>query len=727
MAGMGFMLLLVNNVQDNQLQTSLDETHSKLFRSESARLFIQDCLLDELDTALIELSKGGRLFYPYNNLEFQDGVNGVMFEGDQVYFGITYEENEEPASYPCESSSNAPAYCQWVNTDTANFGARQKLRLSYVEDDLEQYVKTKVLDCFETQVETQPGYAGAFESGELTLSLKIESGGIIITATYPLSLTIDGDEMFEIQDFDLFYPSNLYSFFNNAIKNPLYYESRDVHYNWTEETLQSVSSYSILGATLEISDQGGYNVYEYSTNQIHRDENENLVYRVAIANRPPALEYVSQAACLGYDYLILPDSRSYTNLTINASSFDPDQDDVSFELLDDGLGLDIPGTFSEYPFINQEIEGVEDGDYELILTSFNDHGYDSQKIRVKVGETTDFDVTVTDVRGQETSMLSIEQPYLVTVSSDDGTLSSMDVLYTEGYESTSDDEIETRSFSWGTNTFCFVLPYKTSVDCDDLSNYEENMHDFFVDTIFRPTLVGETGSIELGYGESLCGESLDLSRGLSYDIVECAYQEVSRHPFPYPYHEIYVNDSGGHETRDNSPFNTTTACCIQDTNTLADVSTVCYESDVLCQNKVQVVEKAFCDQSRGNVCGSDKTIEYQRSDRDILLCADIGCGVPDVCAGQEQFSIQYDSEGTKYLCGGTYGCDQAIENPVISADKELFGHSQPWYSALQNAEVGTLSEVGIFVNECENGNWCDVDGKGTLDGVCIDGVCGSAS
>ena len=63
-------------------------------------------------------------------------------------------------------------------------------------------------------------------------------------------------------------------------------------------------------------------------------------------------------------------------------------------------------------------------------------------------------------------MLSIEQPYLVTVSSDDGTLSSMDVLYTEGYESTSDDEVETRSFSWGTDTFCFVLPYKTSVDCE---------------------------------------------------------------------------------------------------------------------------------------------------------------------------------------------------------------------------------------------------------------------
>ena len=91
-----FLLLMVSTVQDGQLQTSLDQTQSKLFRSESARLYIEDCLMDTLDEGLIQLGKSGRLFYPYSRLEFQDEVTGVMYEGDQVFLAISYDESEEP-------------------------------------------------------------------------------------------------------------------------------------------------------------------------------------------------------------------------------------------------------------------------------------------------------------------------------------------------------------------------------------------------------------------------------------------------------------------------------------------------------------------------------------------------------------------------------------------------------------------------------------------------------
>jgi len=706
MAGMSFLLLVVSTVQEGQLQTSLDQTQSKLFRSESARLYIEDCLMDTLDDGLELLGKSGRLFAPYSRVEFQDGVNGVMYKGDQVFIAIKHEENDEPASYPCSSSSNAPAYCQWMREDKAAFGHRQKITLDLVESDLESYVRDDVYTCFQSMLEDGNEFTGEFDQGELSLDLQVESGGIVVTASYPLSMSVSGTEVFEIQDFDLFYPSNLYSFFNNAIVRPLYSEEKDVSYNYTAETLRQVSAYRILGANLEISEQGQYNVYEFTTNQIHRDE-DTLVYRLAIENRPPALEYVSQAACLGYDYLILPDSRSYTNLTINLSAYDPDGDTFEYALDPNDLDIVVPESFNETPYYNAELD-VADGVYEFIVSAFNDNGYDAQTVRVKVGETTDFTVSVTDVAGNEVDKLSVEEPYLVTVESDDGIFRSMDV-------SVNDEE---KYFSWSTNKFCFVVPYMDSVECDDLSNYEEDMFAPFTDSMFQ-LVVGST-NIELGYDESLCGEAVDLSRGLTFDTYSCVYKEVPGHNFSYPYHEVFINSTGGHEERDNSPFNTTTSCCNPD-DTLAVAGTVCYESNPVCVDKLQVVQRAFCDGTRGNVCGSDTTSEIQRSSANIALCGDTMCGVHELCVGQEQYSYQTDSEGTKYLCAGTYGCTQAIENPIVSSDRLSPGLS--WRTELANTNVADLEGLGLYIGECKDGNSCDSNGNGILDGVCASGRC----
>ena len=590
-----------------------------------------------------------------------------------------------------------------MKEDKAKFGNREKLSLGLLEGDLENFVRNDVYTCFQSIVEDSNEFTGEFDDGELNIDLKIESGGIVVTASYPLSMSLDGTEIFEIQDFDLFYPSNLYSFFNNAIKNPLYYEEKDVHYNYTESTLLSVSSYRILGADLEISEQGLYNIYEFTTNQIHRDE--DLVYRIAVENRPPALEYVSQAACLGYDYIILPDSRSFTNLTINASAYDPDQENVSYEIDVGELDITVPDNFDEVPYINEVIT-ADDNVYDVVLTAYNDNGYDSQLIRVKVGETTDFTVTVTDVSGNIVEELSVEEPYFVTVETDDALFRSMNVIV-------GDDE---KDFSWSTTKFCFVLPYLASVDCDDISNYEEDMYGLFTESLFR--LTPGTTSIGLGYDETLCGETVDLSRGLNYDVYECVTKDVANYPFPYPYHNVYLNVSGGYEERDNSPFNTTTPCCID--NAIAPTSTVCYESPIECNNKLQVVKSSYCDGVRGNLCGTDEIQTIQRSTDNIALCG-TDCGTHELCAGQEQFSYQTDVEGKKYLCTGTSGCDQVTENLVVSSDRLATGKS--WRDELQNTDVAMLESLGLYVGCVENGNNCDSDSDGILDGVCADGVC----
>ena len=65
-------------------------------------------------------------------------------------------------------------------------------------------------------------------------------------------------------------------------------------------------------------------------------------------------------------HLILPDSRSYTNLTINLSAYDPDGDRFEYALEPNDLDIIVHENFNETPYYNAELD-VADGVYEFIV------------------------------------------------------------------------------------------------------------------------------------------------------------------------------------------------------------------------------------------------------------------------------------------------------------------------------------------------------------------------
>src|SRR3989344_4506495 len=214
-----FLMQVASQAQKSQFLTEQEKVFSKAFKKESLRLYVDDCLRDELEKGLILLGKQGTIWadQPGGIKQFSEGQNGLTystteevgeFHSGRIAYAITDEHYLQfPSAYPCDSESGPPSFCQYRHPNiSVGFGAVTLWPRTFTSD-LKQYLLDRTAWCVQNFVLTDFSRHAEIVSTDIELDLTIDEEGIGVKINYPLKFNVGGEEIFSLSTFDFFYPS----------------------------------------------------------------------------------------------------------------------------------------------------------------------------------------------------------------------------------------------------------------------------------------------------------------------------------------------------------------------------------------------------------------------------------------------------------------------------------------------------------------------------------------
>ncbi len=412
-----FLLRLSQQVVVQELERGQETIFSRVFQKEGLRIFVEDCLHDELEQALIFIGEQGRLWNDQagGTTAFVEGETGVMFEGKRVAYALTRFPYAAENAYPCLDETGSPAFCRYSFSLPSNpllsslFGRGQRWE-KQISDDLEEYLKIEAKRCIDEYLQEHvQGAQVTTEDFTLIIGSEddgiMESGiledGIMVKAVYPLGFTVGEEDFFHLSVFDFVYPTDLKKVLRATMSIPLDLDSKYVDFDFTPGSMQADAftyDTSVGVSTTIPKIENDYNRFGMSLGRV-RVEEEGSAYgdtiytfkvpfphalnlpgdytlRFARQNRPPALDYVQQNACPDgippYDVLVIKGNDEYGKLFLDLNALDPDEDgtgeeEVEYrfaELSDFGITLNTylknldgtPGTFEGTGYIAQRLE-----------------------------------------------------------------------------------------------------------------------------------------------------------------------------------------------------------------------------------------------------------------------------------------------------------------------------------------------------------------------------------
>jgi len=774
-----FLIYVVSEIQLGELSVAQEKVVSKTFHKEALRIFVEDCLTDSLEEGLIKIGEQGRLWSHdvggSSSLVFDPGVNGITFinvYGNQtnLFYGLTYEEDlMYPNSYPCDNQTNVtPAFCKYSYPESADFGQRQNLKKNAIKADLDRYMTNKSIECVKSYLESNLSISRNVVQGEIKIDVDIENEGFEIDVEYPLELVVEDETYFHLIDFSFFYPSEFQTFFTHAISNPLNIrESRNVTYSYTEDELKQEASYieSITFNKFNVSDGDTVLWFHLPAGIILKHDDYDFWY--AIENRPPALDYISRDACIGYDYLaIAGDETEYGEINITPNALDPDNDNVSygFESSDFSLGY-VP--IDNFYYLVQS--DFAPGLYNLTVSSKDDDLYDWQDVRVLVDRPIDLNITLATPYENYSSTtgvftVSVEDPVYITLTMPEESMyseafESMGIIY-DGRDNGENFTINPAISAGATG--CFSLPNiegQGGYICD-ASSYDsliDNWNILSMEFPYFNTLTSIlNGKLKLEFSTAYCGSIAQSpeTEEVNVQVVQCLdFEGLPGHIYPYvpqeTYHHIVVNESNISQRfpdEEISRFLAPHICCNQ--NVVQNTDTECYRGEPGCYGKIvydwtpgypegYILEErvVYCDGNRGNTCEGESTHNLYRNENDeVLICGsdEEGCltdNIPDECEGQLAWGFtEYEQQGAGMQpawCHGTMGCSDICkkdENAIVWTGDGDAPNIREEVSRVQATEDNNLN----FVCGCQNADEldpCDNDMDGIFEGSCSGGSC----
>ena len=373
-----FVFSLSAGLKKEQLQEIQEKTLTKTFKKEALRIFVEDCLTDELEKGLILIGKQGRLWsgQPGGTRNFEEGISGAAVGNDRVFYGIIrdpYLEYEN--AYPCSNESSPEEFCQYAYPNIkVGFGSLE-LRTSTIQNDLRRYLLNKTVSCVSDYVKGDISSNVVLESQEINLNLAIHDSGIDVKVNYPLKLSLGNEEFFHLSQFDFFYPTKFKALLDTAVSFPLRMDWQYVDFGYNKTTLESPyftygneaevqggncllsanlisenfflcsqalfsEQYASLG--IEMSRQpllDGDDLFIFKSASILNTP-ELYTYQFARQNRPPALDYIHRLECpaAGYDYLVIKDDLELGIINLTLFALDPDEDTVSYAIQNEEIG-----------------------------------------------------------------------------------------------------------------------------------------------------------------------------------------------------------------------------------------------------------------------------------------------------------------------------------------------------------------------------------------------------
>ena len=145
-----FVFSLSAGIKTGQLQEIQEKTLTKTFKKEALRIFVEDCLTDELEKGLVLIGKQARLWsdQPGGTRNFEEGISGVSIGNDRVFYGVIrdpYLKYEN--AYPCNNESGPEEFCRYSYPNTqVGFGSLE-LKISTIQNDLRRFLSNRTVWC----------------------------------------------------------------------------------------------------------------------------------------------------------------------------------------------------------------------------------------------------------------------------------------------------------------------------------------------------------------------------------------------------------------------------------------------------------------------------------------------------------------------------------------------------------------------------------------------------
>ncbi len=310
-----FIAILFYGFFSSSTDRSLDNQQRMLIESSidsiAANVFADDCVDEALKNGLLEMGKyGGYTSPPLFS-------SSTEFEGDE-YVSLIIYDNGSYVDYPCTKSVR----CTYPETESYAFGD-SKLDASVVRNRLKIYVGDYVKNCINFSDvlglfgEDFKVNVGEYDSNKSKIIMGDES--VTSVVHFPIFIETGDEPAKGTLRFTGNLDVPLQKILRMLNEGALYKETTDITYKINSSIL---STYD-LSASVDNTKSGNYTYIKMSD---FKNVLDDFVFRFAIENRPPVLNYIPYKEGKDYDIFMIINSSFKTPVVAG------DPDDNSFSL-----------------------------------------------------------------------------------------------------------------------------------------------------------------------------------------------------------------------------------------------------------------------------------------------------------------------------------------------------------------------------------------------------------
>ena len=753
-----FLLQFTSSLQKRQLTAAQEDILTNALHKETLRIYVEDCLEDELPEGLTLLGSQGAIWRDQGGSRaFLPGVNGLSLGGEKISYAIslTAEENK----YPCSSGdpTEGPAFCQFtlpnqdIKFNRNVFFGRKEFSIPRLERDLSGFLKKQLEECVKQKIfGDNPAQVESSSEGA-ELNVDIQSSSIVVGVHYPLRFSAGERELFTLSEFDFVYPTKIGKFFDALTKQI----DKDIMYgDFPYKEAFDTGTFYVLSTTQHDGcpagenglyscpkefDQRPFQQFNTELSMFNNDNGDDVseysltlgdarldqyTFKIARQNRPPALSYISQCPVEGqYDYLYIPGTDLNLEKLV-ANAVDADEDDpVTYTFKHEGEV--IIGPLSENVLDN----------FLIRVTASDGNKEDWQEVKVRTDQKVEPRVIISNMVTGDEGHVSLEDPGCIVAERPEGV----------------PGDAQVSSFQFSLNDQPLQLEFGEEYGLAVMENEQSvikercNLNEFDIATIntslqqyIPPPQQGvlqQQLAVEghVSYSDDPHCQ-YDSNQPVQFVVQQCQSVADSGAPsLPYvegmTIHQYELNDDGNYEYKgDINSFTVPRPCC--NGNSIEDVGTVCFDSapsgNGCFENEYYLQHiVAKCDGIRGNICGGGgKEVTPRTDPQGNQLCGSAGkieCNaeIPEECAERPAWGV-----GNEGWCSGTSGCaafctEEVVDKSAVSANPARItagSEEQPL-----TVTSGLSPDGAQFQCACTaqyRGYSCDADFDGKFDGVC---------
>jgi len=546
----GFMFYITQEVSRIKLETEANRIVDSILATTPLNYYVTLCLEEATKRAVNISGRQGGPLYP----EDFEGFKTLDYGSEYVAYAVNnFTDSPVPPQYPCYQGpyfDTPPAFCGYMNSplfseqlkniafgitfmrplcrygqctaDNMNIsGATYKISEqtndsfnTTIQESLEKFIADYTSSCAR-QISDNPATTAAFQAfnvtmGDIKINMTFGYNGVEVVADYPLSIKIqDVEPIIRILKFGYFSPVRfkaVYKFAMHMAGTENKELDFDISSNWTNDSYFVSSSvvntqkiYNYLTGTEDTLVE----IVDNDTN--HYLRNGPFVFRFAVQNRPPVLDYIPGYVSYGPETTEGSFLNKYTlgtNMSdiavvegdiieIHPNAKDPDGDEVYYtfegwketydEEFVEGSGcrtnpsaciISVPGephnwtnselyTQSNHTAVSYKTTHSDIGPHEVIVCAVeknNNNHQDCQAVRILVDDvfivvaniTMNYDTCFGDLSNN--SLISIEDPICLNGDVIDYFNPGVTIYYWNTYEG-----LEQKLIYNGTKSF-IVLP-----------------------------------------------------------------------------------------------------------------------------------------------------------------------------------------------------------------------------------------------------------------------------